>query len=176
MGLFEQFPWTDFHALNLDAIVKAVADLQADIDGLLDEAKAYTDQIKKEVDLEMAAQIIQVQHMIDQAQNNFDAQIDSIQGLLDDYLAMAEDYADDKVGDLRVYVDNQLAGIGVEVLDPVTGIMGSVQAAINSLFGLHTSDALTAAEYDALDLTASTYDGKQLTATNYDLFGKNLLP
>lgn len=176
MGLFEQFPYTNFHDLNLDAIVKAVADLQADIDGLLDEAKAYTDQIKKEVDLEMAAQIIQVQHMIDQAQNNFDAQIDSIQGLLDDYLAMAEDYTDDKVGDLRVYVDNQLAGIGVEVLDPVTGILGSVQAAINSLFGLHTSDALTASEYDALDLTASTYDGKQLTATNYDLFGKNLLP
>ena len=89
---------------------------------------------------------------------------------------MAEDYTDDKVGDLRVYVDNQLAGIGIDVLDPVTGIMGSVQAAINSLFGLHTSDALTASEYDALDLTASTYDGKQLTATNYDLFGKNLLP
>lgn len=176
MGLFEQFPYTNFHDLNLDAIVKAVADLQADIDGMLDEAKAYTDQIKEEVDIEMAAQIIQVQHMIDQAQTNFDAQIDSIEGLLDDYLAMAEDYADDKVGDLRVYVDNQLAGIGIDVLDPVTGIMGSVQAAINSLFGLHTSDALTASEYDALDLTATTYDGKQLTATNYDLFGKNLLP
>lgn len=176
MGLFEQFPYTNFHDLNLDTIAKAIANMQADVDGLLEEAKAYTDEIKKEVDLELAAQIVQVQHMIDQAQANFDAQIDAIESLLDDYLADAMEYTDDKVSGLRTYVDDQLAGIGVEVLDPVTGIMGSVQAAINSLFGLHTEDALTATEYDALDLTATVYDGKQLTATNYDLFGKNLLP
>ena len=176
MGLFEQFPYTNFHDLNLDAIARIVGDLKADIDGLLDEAKAYTDQIKKEVDREMAAQIVEVQQMIDNAQNNFDAQIEYLESLLDEYEANAKEYTDNAVNNLRVYVDAELANVGVDVLNPVTGTYTTIQAAINSLFGLHTDDALTAAEYDALDLTASTYDGKQLTAINYDLYGKTLLP
>lgn len=176
MGLFEQFPYTNFHELNLDAIAKAIGNLQADIDGMLDEAKAYTDEIKKEVDLELAAQIVQVQHMIDAAQDNFDAEIQYLQSLLDNYLSIAEGYTDNQILTLRTYVDNELANVGVDVLNPVTGLMSSVQDAINSLFGLHTDDALTATEYDALDLTATVYDGKQLTAINYDLYGKNLLP
>jgi hypothetical protein len=37
------------------------------------------------------------------------------------------------------------------------------------------SNALTATEYDALDLTATAYDAYQLTARDYDLNGKTLL-
>ena len=176
MGLFEHFPYTNFHELNLDALMKIVGDLRADIDGMLDEAKAYTDEIKKEVDIEMAAQITTVQLMIDQAQNNFDAQIEYIESLLDDYARAAKEYTDTEVANLKVYVDDELAHVGINVLNPVTGTYTSVQEAINSLFGLHTEDALTATEYDALNLTATVYDGKQLTAIDYDLYGKTLLP
>lgn len=176
MGMFEQFPYTNFHELNLDSLAKIVGDLKINIDGILDEAKAYTDEIKKEVDDELAAQIVTVAAMIDNAQDQFDAQILMVTGMLDDYLAQSESYTDGKVTNLKTYVDNELANVGVNVIDPVTGVYGSVQDAIYSLYGLHTGDALTATEYDALAMSATTYDGKQLTASDYDLFGKTLLP
>lgn len=47
MGLFEQFPYTNFHELNLDWIITTVRDLEGRIDGLqetiLKLANAYTD-------------------------------------------------------------------------------------------------------------------------------------
>lgn len=176
MGMFEHFPYTNFHDLNLDALAQAVGSLKADVDGLLEEAKAYTDQIKAKVDREMAAQITQVQHLLAAGQAEIDDKIDVVESLLGDYLNAAENYTDDKVSNLRIYVDNQLAGIGVDVINPVTGQLSTIQDAIYSLYGLHTDDTLTASEYDALHLTATVYDGKHLTASNYDLRGKTLLP
>ena len=176
MGMFNQFPYTNFHELNLDALARVVADLKVDIDGLIDEAKAYTDEIKTQVDTELADQITTVNNMISDAQSEFDAQIIYITGLLDDYLDAAKEYTDDKTANLKTYVDNELANIGVNIVDPVTGLYGPIQDAIYSLYGLHTGDTLTATEYDALTLTASTYDAKQLSASDYDLYGKTLLP
>lgn len=175
MGMFEQFPYTNFHDLNLDALAREVGALKVDIDGLLDEAKAYTDQIKETVDAEMAAQITTVTALIENAQTTFDAQIQQITSLLDDYLEASKEYTDDKTANLRQYVDEQLADIGVNVINPITGIYGPVQAAIYSLYGLHTGDTLSASEYDALELTATNYDNKQITATDYDLHSKSLL-
>lgn len=175
MGMFEQFPYTNFHELNLDALAREVGALKVDIDGLLDEAKAYTDEIKETVDAEMAAQITTVTTLIENAQSTFDAQIRQITSLLDEYLEASREYTDDKTANLKQYVDDQLADIGVNVIDPITGIYGPVQAAIYSLYGLHTDDTLTATEYDALQLTATNYDNRQISATDYDLHSKSLL-
>ena len=166
MGMFEQFPYTNFHELNLDALAREVGALKVDIDGL---------QIKETVDAEMAAQITTVTALIENAQSTFDAQIRQITSLLDEYLEASREYTDDKTANLRQYADEQLADIGVNAIDPVTGIYGPVQAAIYSLYGLHTGDTLSASEYDALKLTATNYDNRQITATDYDLHSKSLL-
>lgn len=48
MGLFEQFPYTNFHELNLDWILKKIKELDEKVnnieDRILKEANAYTDQ------------------------------------------------------------------------------------------------------------------------------------
>ena len=48
MGLFEHFPYTNFHELNLDWIIKEIKDLNEKVDSIEDrilkEANAYTDQ------------------------------------------------------------------------------------------------------------------------------------
>lgn len=48
MGLFEQFPYTNFHELNLDWILKKIKELDEKVDNIEDrilkEANAYTDQ------------------------------------------------------------------------------------------------------------------------------------
>ena len=48
MGLFEQFPYSNFHELNLDWILKKIKELDDKVDSIEDrilkEANAYTDQ------------------------------------------------------------------------------------------------------------------------------------
>lgn len=48
MGLFEQFPYTNFHELNLDWILKKIKELDEKVDSIEDrilkQANAYTDQ------------------------------------------------------------------------------------------------------------------------------------
>ena len=46
---------------------------------------------------------------------------------------------------------------------------------IDNLFNLSRTDAITASEYDALDLTANEYDAYDLTASQYDNNAKSLL-
>lgn len=58
---------------------------------------------------------------------------------------------------------------------PFTGQYVRLQVVINELASLHKSDALTASEYDALDITAAYYDGLDLTAYQYDWNGKTLV-
>ena len=63
----------------------------------------------------------------------------------------------------------------IQVFDSSTGQMEDLQVVINHLFDLSRDDALTATEYDALDLSAANYDAYELTASQYDNNGKSLL-
>ena len=59
--------------------------------------------------------------------------------------------------------------------DPTTGVLSPLQTVLDNLYGSTREDALTATEYDALDLTATAYDAYDLTAFDYDKYGKTLL-
>lgn len=59
MGLFEQFPYANFHELNLDWILKKIKELDEKVnsieDRILAEANAYTDRKVGEVQAEFSA-------------------------------------------------------------------------------------------------------------------------
>ena len=57
--------------------------------------------------------------------------------------------------------------------DPFTGLISKVQVVILELANLH-KEALTAAEYDALDIDADSYDAMELTAYFFDWYGVSL--
>ena len=57
--------------------------------------------------------------------------------------------------------------------DPFTGLISKVQIVILELANLH-KEALTAAEYDALDIDADSYDAMELTAYFFDWYGVSL--
>lgn len=63
----------------------------------------------------------------------------------------------------------------VNVFNPVRGEVTNIQEAVNDLYDLGRSDALTALEYDSLGLTASEYDDLELTAIQYDQYGRYYL-
>lgn len=58
---------------------------------------------------------------------------------------------------------------------PFTGDYVPLQTVITELADLHMSDAITAAEYDALELTADDYDALEITAHDYDWSAKTIL-
>ena len=76
----------------------------------------------------------------------------------------------DTLGYKLLYKDQDLY-----MINPFTGQLDSLKNVIMYLVGLHKDDALTATEYDALDLDADTYDAYALDAYDYDFSGKTLL-
>ena len=61
------------------------------------------------------------------------------------------------------------------VFNPTNGMQNDINKTLNDIYSQTRTGALTASEYDALDLTATAYDNYELTATEYDTNGKEEL-
>ena len=61
------------------------------------------------------------------------------------------------------------------VFNPTNGMQNDINKTLNDIYSQTRTGALTASEYDNLQLTANGYDSKQLTATAYDTNGKEEL-
>ena len=99
---------------------------------------------------------------------------DEVYGALTAQLTQMRSYIDVQDEALRDYIDNVALG-QIYVYNPATGERQDLQTVINSLFDVSREDALTATEYDGLELTATYYDGQAISAYDYDVAGKTLL-
>lgn len=97
-----------------------------------------------------------------------------LQSLVATALTQANAYTDSVAANLEAEI--QEISIGqISLFDPTTGLYSPLQVVIDNLYTLGRTDALTATEYDALDLSATEYDAFELTAFSYDQNGKTLL-
>lgn len=107
-----------------------------------------------------------------------DQRLNTIQTQLTEQIASATSYmrayTDARAQELQQQIDNIAIG-EINVYDPSTGTIVSLQTALDNLFDSSREGAITATEYDELEITASTYDGLEITATNYDRNGKAIL-
>lgn len=191
MGFINQFPYSDFHELNLDWLLSTTKDLKEKIQYLMEEFA------KIEIMTED-----QINAMIHQAitTNNIDL-YNRMNQLKTDITLEYKDYVDSSINLFKVYVDNQdvhydelasnyaLNAINVSeaytdtklvdytyMINPITGEYDDVRNVVNDIVEyFHTDNTLTAGEYDALDLTAQAYDNYELSAFDYDFNGKILL-
>lgn len=104
------------------------------------------------------------------------AQINNLTVYIDNqdlyYNSLAQDYAITAENNAKAYTDSQVLSYTMMV-NPITGVYEDVRDVVDDIVSyFHTENALTAAEYDALDLTASDYDAYDLTAYDYDFNGK----
>ena len=88
--------------------------------------------------------------------------------------AQMQAYVDVQVDRLDDRIDNVAIG-QITVYDPTTGLMSPIQQVINNLYDSGRDDALTASEFDGLELTASGFDAYEITAYLFDTQGKNIL-
>lgn len=83
-------------------------------------------------------------------------------------------YTDTRIAQVEQEIDEILIG-QITVHDPTTGYDSPLQTVLNNIYDSTREEALTATEYDALQLTATTYDGYDISAFNYDQYGKTIL-
>lgn len=133
-----------------------IADIEAEIAALREEMTQFKQDVNDSIALQFAEIKVELQAMIVSA------------------IAEAKAYTDTVAAGLEQEI--QEISIGqISVFDPTTGYYSPLQVVIDNLYTLGRTDALTASEYDALDLTATAYDAYDLTAYDYDNNGKSLL-
>ena len=155
---------------KLNETIKQVNDNTKFIDeysGKIEQIEAEIADLRREMeDFESA--------ITDEIDQRF-AQIKSeLQGMISVVVGQCNAYTDAKIAQVEQEIQDIAVG-DITVYDPTTGILSPLQTVLDNLYGSTREDALTATEYDALDLTATAYDGYDLTAFNYDKYGKTLL-
>lgn len=150
----------------------------------LHELTSVTKELSDEVD-EVKEDMASLEEEINQKI----AQINEILAEYDIKIEKAIDtmyvYINNELVNLRAYVDTQDSildnkirqiEIGkINIYDPTTGLFSPLQTVIDNIYDMNRGNALTATEYDALELSATEYDAYELSARDYDINGKTLL-
>ena len=130
---------------------------------------------------ELLAEFEEVKNKVDTLDEEVNAEVDAkltaFQSAIEVQIDTATEYlkAYSDLGDQRLEQEIQNIQLGqIQVIDPTTGMTSPLQTVINNLAGA-SQNALTASEYDALNLTASAYDALEISAFNYDFNGKAIL-
>lgn len=192
MAFTNEFPYSDFHELNADWLIKKTKDLLTRVKSLEDEIAQIEVMTKEQIEVlineaiatnnivlynrmtELHTQITQeytsyVQNRINQLTVYIDNQDVYYDGL-------ARGYAETAQANANAYTDDKVLNYTM-MISPITGQYEDVRVVVDEIVAyFHTEDSLTAAEYDGFDLTATYYDSKDLTAYDYDFNGKLRLP
>lgn len=139
----------DEYSGRIEELETEMADLQAEMN-----------QFEADVDADITARFTQIRS--------------ELQAMISVTLNQANAYTDAKASQLEQEIQGIAVG-QITVYDPTTGILSPLQTVLDNLYGTTREDALTATEYDALDLSATAYDAYDITAFEYDKYGKTLL-
>ena len=186
-----QFPYSDFHELNLDWLISKTKELEETTKYLVEEFSQIEilteDYIQSMIDhaietnnLVIAQQLIQLKNDITLDYKSYViAQINALTVYIDNqdvhYDQLAQGYANTALADAKDYADAKVLDYTM-MINPITGVYEDVRNVVNDIVSyFHTADALTAGEYDALDLTAGAYDAYDISAYDYDFNGKTIL-
>ena len=193
--MYNKYPYTDLHELNLDWILAKVKELEERLDNITDDilnrAKAYTDE-----------QIALVNASITSINNDLQAFKTIINNKVDELDAATNlriDNLETEISNLYTYIDNQIVisnartdqailnakndiyehmteELGkIKVINYFTGDLVSVQEMFNYLASLHATDGIT---YNQINARGKTYAGLaalNLTYTDIVMHGNTLI-
>ena len=144
------------HELFIENYVGKIEEIEVEMAKLQKDFYDYKQELNQEID----------NRLID-IQNSLNAQIASA-------TAYMRAYTDARAQELQQNIDNIALG-QISVYNPTTGQMEPLQTVINDLYDSGRDNAISATEYDALELTATAYDALEITAYDFDQNGKELL-
>lgn len=201
-SFINQFPYSDFHELNADWLIKIVKAVEAETARLSEEFSKIEilteDYIQNMINTAIAQNNIAVYNRINELRTEIYASMDQMKATItNEYTAfvnqqiqllkiyvdsqdanfdsLARSYADTALTQANEYTDQHVLDYTL-MINPITGEYEDVRNVVDDIVKyFHTEGSLTAYEYDNLELTAQAYDNYELSAYDYDFNGKNLL-
>ena len=196
MGFWNEYPYTDFHELNLDWLLKEVSTIEQRIDALHDQLKQeLTTELKAYVDSEIAS----LSNAFDELSNKFDLLDDHVDEL-DAAFASFTTYVNNEIAGFKRYIDDQITSTNLRtdlmiasnnqflietmaeqlrnmtVLDFFNGQYVTVQEMFNELAKLHLNDAIAYNVITARGYTYGSIEALNLTYGDIVNHGNTLLP
>ena len=186
--MFNTYPYTDFHELNLDWILKKMQELQAQMDELIqkaiDEAKEYAKEYIDEQMADIERQFNDLQQAVSDLSREYHTDFDALTNTVNTFIGNITA----QMTALRTYVDNSLEAQDlrmnlliqqnneyllsemesylnqIKVINFFTGEKVTIQDMFNYLASLHLNDSI---DYDTMALRAKTYSDLVLLNINY---------
>ena len=185
---FEQFPYTNFHDLNLDWVLKEVKRVSQAVDTwsteVLDAAKAYTDE-KVAAEAERANQanlelkqtvetaIRDFQNVVNGALTGFQEQLKQQDAEIDANLVAARGYTNAQIAQNNEFLMDEISKglIDLKVLNLFTGKYVTVQEMFDYLAAFHLTGAISVAQIGNAQRTVNTVVGYNATCTDIVING-----
>ena len=165
---------------NNEEIVKLVQEIKAYVDEYLEDLTDIKEEIAnieenltslgKTVDentVDIANLDTKIDNEISSLKNYTDNAIQTNYNTLKTYVDYQDSVLDEKIDNIQIGQ--------IQVYNPTNGLVQPLQVVLNDLYESGNKDAITATEYDALELTATYYDGLDITARDYDTSAKTIL-
>lgn len=190
-GFFNQYPYTNYHELNLDYILKQLKELEKTIFDILENAEKYTDevadnlkQIISDINIKIDGNYSETIKYIDDQDNILKYRIDDLKTELSklsdniNYLYVETNkYTDESILNNNEYIIKEVSkGLEfIKVLNYFTGQYESVQDMFNFLAYLHTQDAISYDELATLNVSYDEIIAKDFDYTDLATKGKEIL-
>lgn len=185
---FEQFPYTNFHELNLDWILNEVKRVSEAVDKWSDEvlaaAKTYTDtkvaaeaersnQANLELKQSVETAIRDFQNVVNGTLSGFQEQLRQQDMEIDANLVAARGYTNAQIAQNNEFLMDEISKglIDLKVLNLFTGTYMSVQEMFDYLAAFHLTGAISVAQIGNAQRTVTTVVGYNATCTNIVING-----
>ena len=188
---FEQFPYTNFHDLNLDWMLKEVKRVSEAVDKwsteVLDAAKTYTD-VKVAAEAERANQanlelkqtvetaIRDFQNVVNGAISGFQDQMRQQDIEIEANLAAARSYTNSQIAQNNEFLMDEISKglVDLKVLNLFTGKYVTVQEMFDYLATFHLTGAISVAQINNAQRTVNTVVGYNATCTDIVINGYHI--
>ena len=188
---FEQFPYTNFHDLNLDWVLKEVKRVSEAVDKwsteVLDAAKAYTDekiaaeaeranQANLELKQSVETAIRDFQNVVNGALSGFQEQLTQQNAEIDANLVAARGYTNAQIAQNNEFLMEEISKglIDLKVLNLFTGKYVTVQEMFDYLSAFHLTGAISVAQIGNAQRTVNTVVGYNATCTDIVINGYHI--
>lgn len=115
MGLWEQFPYPDYHNLNLDWVLKEVTETRDKVDGLVGEVQGMIDDAEKRFDAQFQAFRDEINRTITALNNRLDEFEKMIQKQFEDYQKKLDEQIAKAMADIQALLDKFQSDINAQL-------------------------------------------------------------
>lgn len=160
----------DFSVEVYKHLEEQLATVKSELQKQLTMIRTDFDKYKADVNTNIG----EMQSTITTFQAYVNSQLSNLRTYIDAQNELQELHWKDVVNEMYEYIENLRLEMP-EIVNPINGRITTIEQALDDVFGALRFNALTASEYDSLEITAQEYDAKELSTTDYDYNGKTIL-